>query len=575
MPPKDSLIGHQLANFHIERLLGRGGMATIYAGRDVKLQRPVAIKIIDARYQDDPAFAQRFVNEARTIATWRHENILQVYYADDENGLYYFVMEYIRGPNLEQVIADYGAAGELMPHEDVLRIGRAIAGALDYAHERGVIHRDVKPANVMVAEDGRVILADFGLALDTAQGTVGEVFGSPHYIAPEQAKNSANAVPQSDLYSLGIILYELLTGSVPFDDPSPMSLAIQHITLPPPPARQFNANLNAKAEAVLLKALHKSSQERFQSGGELLDALEAALEEVETPAAQSIELPPPPAGTPPLTLSRVTVAERLAAYMEARPPTPDFSAPPPTPPRDSQPDKSRLPIWLGAGGCTALLLLGAFAVIVGLVIAFTRRDTPDQIAQTTPSPTLVLSQAEQPAPSTSTPDSDFSPNASTASAVETSVSLPKTKNTNTPLPTASETPTPTLPTPPTGTPTPKTAVYELLIMGRKEDSLVIVNQSEAPFPLASLRLEGKDDAVLLGLEWGLENLQPGECVYAVKDNKSKLPEVECQEVGDRLPRENKERFWKHEFEIYFDGEFVKSCQGEKEKDGCSVIIEIN
>ncbi len=566
MSQKDSLIGRQLANFRVERLLGRGGMATVYAGQDVKLQRPVAIKIIDARYQDNPAFAQRFVNEARTIATWRHENILQVYYADDENGLYYFVMEYIRGPNLEQVISEYSAAGELMPHEDVLRIGRAIAGALDYAHERGVIHRDVKPANVMVAEDGRVILADFGLALDTAQGTVGEVFGSPHYIAPEQAKNSANAVPQSDLYALGIILFEMLTGSVPFDDPSPMSLAIQHITIPPPPARQFNANLNANVEAVLLKALHKSPQERFQSGDELLDALEEALKDIEVPLTPAIELPPPPAGVIPLTLSRVTVAERLAAYMEARPPTPAFTAPPPTPPQDSQPKKSRLPFWLGAGGCTILLLLGVFAVIMGLVIAFNLRDTQTEVAQKTPSPTLASPQEEQTTPSITTSDSQASSNSSSVTATRTSE----------PLLTPSEISISTSSAPLTGTPTPMTTVYALLIMVQKEDSLVIVNQGEAPFPLASLHLEGKEDAILLGSEWELDALQPGECVYAIKDKGNpKLPEVECEEVGERLTHEKKERFWKDEFDIYFDGEFVDSCKGEKEKDGCSVIIDDN
>ncbi len=164
---EDPLIGRQLANFRIERLIGRGGMAQVYFGHDVKLQRPVAIKIIDARYRGNVSFAERFIREARTAATWRHENILQVYYADEEDGLYYFVMEYIDGLDLSQLLSQYLVDGELMPHEDVLRIGRAVARALDYAHEREVIHRDVKPSNVMVASDRRVVLADFGLAMDT------------------------------------------------------------------------------------------------------------------------------------------------------------------------------------------------------------------------------------------------------------------------------------------------------------------------------------------------------------------------------------------------------------------------
>jgi serine/threonine-protein kinase len=154
--PGDPLIGQQLSNFRIERLLGKGGMAQVFFGHDVKLQRPVAIKVIDARYRGDVAYAERFVREAQTIALWRHENIVQVYYADEQDGLYYYAMEYIRGPDLAHLIAEYTRAGELMPHEDVLRIGHAVAGALDYAHAQGIIHRDIKPSNVMVAsEPGR------------------------------------------------------------------------------------------------------------------------------------------------------------------------------------------------------------------------------------------------------------------------------------------------------------------------------------------------------------------------------------------------------------------------------------
>ncbi|MEJ2560140.1 MAG: serine/threonine-protein kinase [Anaerolineae bacterium] len=167
--------------------------------------------------------------------------------------------------------------GELMPYGEVLRIGRAVANALAYAHRQGVVHRDVKPANVIVAGDGRIVLTDFGLAMDIEQGSLGEVFGSSHYIAPEQAHRSADAVPQSDLYSLGVILYEMLTGKVPFDDPSPTAVALQHLTLPPPPPREINPNLSTGIEAVLLKALSKYPSERYQTGRDLIDALERAM----------------------------------------------------------------------------------------------------------------------------------------------------------------------------------------------------------------------------------------------------------------------------------------------------------
>lgn len=297
----DPLIGSQLANFRIERLIGRGGMAQVYYGWDVKLERSVAIKVIDARYRDNPAYAERFVREARAVATWHHENIVQIYYADDQDDLYYFVMECIEGLNLGELLSQHIAEGELMPHDQVLRIGRAIASALDYAHEKGVVHRDVKPANVIMAGDGRVVLTDFGLAMDVEQGSLGEVFGSSRYIAPEQARHSADAVPQSDLYSLGVILYEMLTGVVPFDDPSPTAVALQHVTMSPPPPREINPDLSETAEAVLLKALAKSPDERYQTGTELIGALEKALQIEATKPGQveRAELPPVPVGAQP------------------------------------------------------------------------------------------------------------------------------------------------------------------------------------------------------------------------------------------------------------------------------------
>ncbi len=289
----DPLIGCQLNNFRVDRVIGRGGMGVTYYGMDVKLQRPVAIKVLDARFRDNPSYARRFVQEARTIAKWRHDNIVQIYYADNADGLYYFVMEYIEGVDLGIWILDIISRGEFVSHEDILRIGTEIAKALDYAHQNGIIHRDVKPSNVLLAEDGRVVLVDFGLALNISQGSLGDVFGSVHYIAPEQARKSANAVPASDLYSLGVILYEMLAGTVPFDDPSPTSVALQHLTLEVPSPRTFNSSINLKTERVLLRALHKSPEKRYSTAAELIAALEEALQS--SPADDVIDLPPPPA----------------------------------------------------------------------------------------------------------------------------------------------------------------------------------------------------------------------------------------------------------------------------------------
>ncbi|MFZ0544942.1 MAG: protein kinase [Candidatus Promineifilaceae bacterium] len=305
------LIGQQLANFRIERLIGRGGMAEVYYGHDLMLQRPVAIKVIDARLRSNASYAQRFVQEARTIAQWRHENIVQIYSAGEEDSLYYFVMEYIEGLDLSQLLAQYRADGTLIPQADALSIGRSIGKALDYAHQNGVIHRDIKPSNVMIDEKGRVALTDFGLALDVNQGSIGRAFGSAYYIAPEQARRSSDAIPQSDLYSLGVILYEMLTGSVPFDDPSPASLALQHLTAPPPSPRSVNPNLNQETEAVLLIALSKEAEERYPSGESLILALEKAM----TP--QAAVFPAKPEVSP--IQSSIPMQEKVTRFIHENP----------------------------------------------------------------------------------------------------------------------------------------------------------------------------------------------------------------------------------------------------------------
>lgn len=320
---QSSLIGRSLGNFRILRLIGSGGMAQVYYGEDTKLNRPVAIKIIDERYRDLPVYTENFLREARTVASWRHENIVQIYYADDDNGLYYFVMEYINGMDLATLMEQYGQEGELLPHDDVIHVGRAIARALDYAHKRNVVHRDVKPANVLVARDGRVVLTDFGLAAEIESASSGSgLIGTAHYIAPEQARRANDATPRSDVYAFGVILYEMLTGVVPFDDPSPAKVALQHINLQPPPPQKINPSLSDSVETVLLKALEKKPENRYATATLLMDALEEALAFSVQQAAEIPELPPMPAGVkPPANVKRVSrkaLLERVITQLEIR-----------------------------------------------------------------------------------------------------------------------------------------------------------------------------------------------------------------------------------------------------------------
>jgi serine/threonine protein kinase len=575
MPAYDTLVGQQLANFRIERLLGRGGMAKVYYGWDVKLERPVAIKVIDERYRGDHAYTERFVREARAVASWNHPHILQVYYAGDENGIYYFAMEYVRGLDLGKIIQHYTEAGELLPLADVLQVGRAVAMALDYAHRKGVIHRDVKPSNVLVSDDERVALADFGLALTVSKGTVGEVFGSPHYISPEQARNSSEAVPQSDLYSLGVMLYEMLVGVLPFDDPSPASLALMHLTREPPAPRLVNPEISLAVQSVLLKSLSKSPAERFQTGGELVDSLEKALLEVEPADTQPVTLPLPPGINPytaPHTRSKVSIAERVTASILDIPADTAPSKTPPSKPIRNQSNGSltNSPYIMVGAGCAVLTLVVAFFVIISAASALIRgvgraeatppfaisigSGTPPAIRGTDPTGSPTTGPVEELSPTQPVSVLTFlSPTASvTPTASLTASFTPTPSSTFTPTSSATLTPTPTR---------ELDISINLLLAKNKDDSLFVVNRNETSLPLEPLVLKN-DNGGVLGEAWDVSMLRKGECVAIWKDTgRPKQPkDVECKIVGKRLVREAGKRFWTSNFTIYYDDLEIGFCR---------------
>lgn len=277
----DPLIGHNLDGYLIEELLGHGGMGRVYRATDANLNRYAAIKILDVEARNPEHYEQRFSREAQSIAKLRHQNIVAVYRFKEVDNIFYMAMEFIDGADLRWVLRDYFADDELMDYDTILSVTSQIADALDYSHQHGVIHRDIKPPNIMIARDGKAYLTDFGLALDTTTGSVGEIFGSPHYIAPEQAINSASAVPQTDIYSLGVILYEMLTGSIPFVDGSIIEIAMSHIHETPPDPRKFNPDLPEIFVPILEKALAKEPKDRYQTGSELVSGLKNAVRTVE------------------------------------------------------------------------------------------------------------------------------------------------------------------------------------------------------------------------------------------------------------------------------------------------------
>lgn len=276
----DPLIGKKLGDYLIEGLLGAGGMARVYRGYDEKLDRYAAIKVIEPNLMAtdyDDEYRERFLREARSIARLNHPNVVGVYQFNQVDNLYYIAMAFVEGTDLRQILKEQAKKEQLLSREQILRIVRDMADALDYVHKQGIIHRDVKPSNIIITPEGKAVLTDFGLALNALEGTIGNTFGSVHYIAPEQAVSSAQAVPQSDLYSLGVVLYELLTGRVPFDDASAMSVALKHISDPPPPPSDLNPNITPDIEQVIIRALDKDPKKRYETGHELVAALEAAF----------------------------------------------------------------------------------------------------------------------------------------------------------------------------------------------------------------------------------------------------------------------------------------------------------
>lgn len=577
--PTDPLIGRQLSTFRVERVLGRGGMAQVYFGRDVKLQRPVAIKVIDARHRSKPAYAQRFIKEARAVARLRHENIIQIYYADDEDGLYYYVMEYIDGEDLAGVLAARAASGDLLPAAEVLRIGRALAAALDFAHSQGIIHRDVKPSNVLLAKNGRVVLTDFGLALDLQQGSSGEAFGTPHYMPPEQARRSTDAVPQSDLYSLGVILYEMLTGVIPFDDESPTAVALKHLTEAPPPPRSINPALSPATENVLLRALSKQPTERYPSGAALMDALQSALAKTSPAPERVLPLPPPPAAI--LAGKTRTVAQRplTAPAKTAR--------------------KKRWPLLLA-------LLLGLTALFyfenvlapgaINLQAFFSSPTSAATASENFPAVAASPRPSQTPAPASPTFSPSATPTASasathtptptasftaseTASATQTA--SPSAPPSQTVTPTASSLPASASPTPgadsPTATTTPQFVNYKRLWLYYDAYGLYLYNASDANRSISALSLErlledGTGANLFSGNEWSIfyKTLHPGRCMrIEIQGNPSNYlnPPI-CKNyylATRKLPAESPLIFWtaqagSSEFRVLWQGQEMGSCQ---------------
>jgi tetratricopeptide (TPR) repeat protein len=273
------LTGTVLGKYQIIERLGRGGMADVYRAFQPIMERYVAVKVMHTHLSEDENFITRFKREAQIVGSLRHPHIVQVLDFDIHEGDYYMVMEYVQGDTLKAMLKRRGA----LQIGEALDITSKLADALDYAHSKGMIHRDIKPANVLMDTKGSPILSDFGIAhLSDLSGltSTGQAVGTPNYMSPEAGRGE-KVDERTDIYSLGIVLYEMLTGSVPYDADTPYAVILKHINDPLPMPRQFGATVPAFVEKIMLKALAKSREDRYQSAAEFRNAIDKAIEQLQ------------------------------------------------------------------------------------------------------------------------------------------------------------------------------------------------------------------------------------------------------------------------------------------------------
>lgn len=534
MTDSSGLVGKKLGDYILKRRFASGGMAHIYLGEDEKLGRSAAIKVLPPDMgKHDTVMRQRFEREARAIAQLEHDNIIPIYQFGEYADTYFLAMRYIEGQDLSDMVYEQHQQGKLLPVDQALNILEQVASALDYAHKSGIIHRDVKPSNILVNDTtNRAYLSDFGLVLwQSVDQTMGTAFGTPRYISPEQATDSQSAVPQSDIYSLGVILYEILTGHPLFNAPSPLEVALAHITQTPTPPRAHNPNIPVKAQNEILKALAKDPAQRHVSALDLIQAVREAYENTDPETAGTRPIPPekPAADSSPDILNawdnmptRATTPAKRPTELEPPPTLPDPKATPsikpvPSAPEDEDRPTAKIPpvtlpekkvdkpkektdpkiraaaaekkaqdqrrraqrrqAMLIAGALVGLLLLGALFIIRSQ-LAFAPTDlptaTPNEIAAVTSEVAAVSTEAVATTAEAIATDSTPTLPAETPTATATLTLVPTETATYTltPTPTFTATPTltPTLTASPTLSPTLNTT---------PETSVVVTADSQA------------------------------------------------------------------------------------------------
>jgi formylglycine-generating enzyme required for sulfatase activity len=298
--PQANWLGHTIANrYNLEAVLGHGGMSTVYKAVDTNLHRTVAVKLIHPHLTNEPEFVRRFEQEAAAVARLRHPHIIQVYDFNHDGDIYYIVLEYVAGETLQDRLEVLNALKQRLPLPQTIQIMATVADTVAYAHERGMIHRDLKPANVMLNPQGQPILMDFGVAKmlgDSHLTATGTIIGTARYMSPEQASGE-HPDKRTDIYSLGVILYEMITGQLPFDGDSDVAILMKHVNQPVPDIRQIQSGTPELLVAVIEKALAKKPADRYQTATDMAKALRAVnlygpAPTISVPAPSTASFPP-------------------------------------------------------------------------------------------------------------------------------------------------------------------------------------------------------------------------------------------------------------------------------------------
>jgi len=456
-----SLIGQTVGKYQVVENLGRGGMAEVYKAYQETLDRYVAIKVMHSFLADEKGFLGRFQREARAMAALNHPNIVGVYDFDVSEGMYYIVMEFVSGGTLKDRIENIAGQGETLPLEAATRVVLEVADALSYAHGRGMVHRDIKPGNIMLTEDGRAVLTDFGIAKILSGPTftaTGAMVGTPAYMSPEQGLGKTGD-ERSDLYALGVLYYQMATGRLPYDADTPLAVILKHVNEPVPTPTDLNDDIPNAIQAVIIKAMAKDPDERYQSANELIKDLQGAAVASDLDLAAAAFISPIDRPTPPPPPSGTVDATRMApaaTVMAARPPVAADAtrlAPasdpgmtevvvptaPPTAPPPVEEKKSRL------GLIVVVILVLVVAAVAGGFLLFgglggESTPTPDEAlaggeATETPSPEPSATVTEEPQETADVGATAVAAIAATLTAEPTKTTIPTQTFTPSPTPT--------------------------------------------------------------------------------------------------------------------------------------------